>query len=226
MRPPILLLHGLGGTSDWWRRNIDAFASEQRVLAPDLDLTHGAFREIAEKVAQSLDEPVHLVGNSVGGHIALHVAALRPELVRSLVLVNATGIPFAFKPLAHLRELFTFAGARSLATMVARDLWRNGPFAIARALRRILRDDARPLMRAIRVPVLLVWGEHDPLVPLIYARQMIDELPQARLVVIPSAGHVPMWENPAAFHREVSAFLRAIAAAPPGSIPPGSSPAG
>jgi pimeloyl-ACP methyl ester carboxylesterase len=115
---------------------------------------------------------------------------------------------------------------RSLATMAIHDLWRNGPIAIVRALRRIVRDDARPLMRAIRVPVLLIWGEHDPLVPLQYARRMLDEIPHARLAVIPRAGHVPMWESPAAFNGAVSAFLRAAAAVPPESNPPESCPGG
>jgi pimeloyl-ACP methyl ester carboxylesterase len=49
----VLLLHGLGGTSDWWRRNVDALAAEHRVLAPDLDFTHATFGKIAEKLARS-----------------------------------------------------------------------------------------------------------------------------------------------------------------------------
>lgn len=207
---PVLLLHGLGGTSDWWRCNVDALAAEHHVLARDLDFTQVTFGEVVENLAQSIEQPVHVIGNSVGGHLALHLAARRPDLVRSLVLVNATGVPLTFEPLVHLRELLTFVGAKSLATMVVRDLWRHGPFSIVRALTRILRDDARPLMRSLTMPVLLVWGEHDPLVPLAHARRMMNEMPQARLVVIPRAGHVPMWESPAAFNREVSAFLRDV----------------
>ena len=144
----------------------------------------------------------------MGGQIALHVASARPELVRSLVLVDSTGLPFAFRPLAHLRNLIHPYGARSLATMMAHDLFRTGPLALLRSLGHVLRDDARPLLRALRMPVLLVWGEHDPLVPLTYARQMLELVPQARLVVIPRAGHVPMWENHVAFNRELLDFLR------------------
>src|SRR2546430_1775069 len=99
---PILLLHGLGGTSHWWRRNIEALASEHVVITVDLATRGEALHDIAARIAQSLNEPVHVIGNSMGGHIALHLAASRPELVRSLVLVDATGIPFAFKPLAHV----------------------------------------------------------------------------------------------------------------------------
>jgi pimeloyl-ACP methyl ester carboxylesterase len=153
---------------------------------------------------------VHLVGNSMGGHIALYVAASRPDLVRSLVLVDSTGVPFALTPGAHIENLVIPPGALSFASLLAHDLFRSGPASVLVSLTRLLRDDARPLMRTLRMPVLLVWGERDPLVPLTYARQIAEEIPQAKLLVIPRAGHVPMWENPAAFNGEVLAFLREV----------------
>jgi len=88
-----------------------------------------------------------------------------------------------------------------------RDLFRAGPTALAIAFARLLRDDARPLMQTLQMPVLLLWGEHDPLVPLTYARQMLEEIPHAKLRVIPRAGHVPMWENPRAFNEALLSFL-------------------
>jgi len=62
-------------------------------------------------------------------------------------------------------------------------------------------------MRKLTMPVFLIWGEHDPLVPLTYGKQMLEEMPQARLRVIPRAGHVPMWENPLAFNDALLSFL-------------------
>jgi pimeloyl-ACP methyl ester carboxylesterase len=112
--------------------------------------------------------------------------------------------------LAHLRELVTVHGVRSVARLVAHDALRTGPLYLFRSLARILRDDARPLLDSILMPVLLVWGENDAFVPLMYARQMVELMPQARLVVLPQAGHVPMWDNPPAFNREVTAFLREV----------------
>ena len=73
-----------------------------------------------------------------------------------------------------------------------------------------MRDDARPLMRELRMPVQLIWGEHDPLVPLTYGEQMAKEIPHARLAVIPNAGHIPMWENAEAFNRTLIPFLSAV----------------
>jgi pimeloyl-ACP methyl ester carboxylesterase len=169
------------------------------------------FDEIASLLARwvesAFDAPVHLVGNSMGGQIAIHLAARRPDLVRSLVLVNATGIPFELKPGQHLENLMIPPGMLSFARVLARDLFRSGPTSVALALKRLLRDDARPLLRTLQLPVLLLWGESDPLVPLAYAREMLAELPNGRLAVIPHAGHVPMWENPEAFQRELLAFV-------------------
>jgi pimeloyl-ACP methyl ester carboxylesterase len=223
---PIVLIHGLGGSADWWRRNVSALSARHTVAAVDL-IGFGrnrfflrrsslplTFDEIASLLARWLesafDGPVHLVGNSMGGQIAIHLAARRPELVRSLVLVNATGIPFELKPGQHLENLMIPPGMLSFARVLARDLFRSGPTSVALALKRLLLDDARPLLRTLRMPVLLLWGESDPLVPLAYAREMLTELPDGRLAVVPHAGHVPMWENPEAFQRELLAFIDGV----------------
>jgi pimeloyl-ACP methyl ester carboxylesterase len=221
---PVVLIHGLGGSAEWWKHNLDALAREHTVAAIDL-VGFGRnrlflrrshlplqFEEVASLLARwiesEFDEPVHLVGNSMGGHIAIHVAARRPDLVRSLTLVNATGIPFALDPRAHVVNLALPPGLMSLARLIARDLFRAGPLSFSIALARLLRNDARPLLRTLRMPVLLLWGEHDPLVPLAYAEQMREAIAGARLVVLPGAAHVPMWENPAAFNDALLAFLR------------------
>ena len=223
---PLILLHGLGGSSDWWRHNIDVLAERYLVSAVDLvgfgrnrlflrrsKLPLG-FDEIASLLIRwietSFDGPVHLAGNSLGGQIAMHIAASRPDLVRSLVLIDATGIPFEIAPGAHIENIAMPHGWRSFLLILMRDLFRAGPTALALAFARLLRDDARPLMKTLRMPVLLIWGEHDPLVPLTYARQMLDEMPHAKLRVIPHAGHVPMWENPRAFNEALLSFLGEI----------------
>jgi pimeloyl-ACP methyl ester carboxylesterase len=220
---PLVLLHGLGGSSDWWRHNIDVLAERYLVAAVDL-IGFGRnrfflrrsnlplrFDDIAALLARwiesSFDGPVHLAGNSLGGQIAIHLAASRPDLVRSLVLIDSTGIPFEIAPGAHIENIVMPQRWRSFLLILSRDLFRAGPTAIAVAFARLLRDDARPLMRTLTMPVLLVWGEHDPLVPLTYAKQMLEEMPHAKLRVIPRAGHVPMWENPRDFNDALLSFL-------------------
>jgi len=169
------------------------------------------FAEIAALLARwiesSFDQPVHLAGNSMGGHVAIHLAATRPDLVRSLTLIDSTGIPFELAPGEHLRNLAMPRGLASFALVLGRDLFRAGPSSVLLALGRLLLDDARPLLRELRMPVQLIWGNRDPLVPLTYGKRMLAEVPQAKLEVIEDAGHVPMWEQPTAFNRTLLAFI-------------------
>ena len=62
-------------------------------------------------IESSFKEPVHVVGNSMGGQTAIHLAARRPDLVRSLTLVNSTGIPFELTPGPHVGNLLIPRGA-------------------------------------------------------------------------------------------------------------------
>lgn len=205
-----MLIHGLGGSADWWRHNVEALAARHLVLAIDLAIPL-AFEDVAAELARWIEsevgEPVHLVGNSMGGHVAIHVAARRPDLVRSLTLVDSTGVPFAIDPGMHLRNLLIPRGFMSFLRILTRDFLRIGPRAIVGGLLRLFRDDARPLLRTLPMPVLLLWGGHDPLVPAEYAKKMLAEVPQARLEVLERAGHVPMWEDPPAFNRALLEFI-------------------
>lgn len=228
---PIVLFHGLSGSSDWWRRNFDALAVRHTVAAVDLvgfgrnrlflrpSRLPPALDDLAALLVRWIEtsfgaEPVHLVGNSMGGHVAIHIAARAPELVRSLVLVDSTGIPFELDPRIHLRNIFVPPGIVSFSRILARDAFRAGPTSLFLAFSRLLRDDVRPLLRGLNMPVLLLWGERDPLVPLSYGRQMAALVPQARLVVIPGTGHVPMWERPELFNRELLSFVDEVDGAP------------
>jgi pimeloyl-ACP methyl ester carboxylesterase len=224
-----VLLHGLGASSEWFDANVDVLAESHAVAAVDL-IGFGrnrsllrrtpfplVFEEIAALLARwiesAFDEPVHLAGNSMGGHIAIHLAAGRPDLVRSLTLIDSTGIPFALDPRIHFENTALPRRGFAFARMFTRDFFRAGPTSLAIAFARLLRDDARPLMRTLKMPVLLVWGEHDPLVPVTYGQQMAEEMPHAKLIVIKGAGHVPMWENPTELNGALLAFVNDVDAA-------------
>lgn len=207
---PIVLIHGLGGSSDWWRRNVDALATHHSVYAVEINNLLLKFDEIASLLARWIDTlgaPVHLVGHSMGGHIAVHLATLRPDLVRSLVLVSSTGVPFRLGPAEHIGNLFFPRGLFGFFRVMLRDAFRAGPTAMSLAFGRILLSDARPRLRALAMPVLLVWGDRDPLVPLEYAKAMLRLIPNARLEVVPHASHIAMWENPEVFNRLLLEFF-------------------
>lgn len=228
---PVVLIHGLSGSRAWWRRNIDVLATNHTVAAVDL-VGFGrnrrffgssplplAFEDVAALLGRWIDdsfsEPVHLVGHSMGGHIAIHLAAARPDVVRSLTLVNSTGQPFEIDPMSHLRNVLQPLprGVLSFSRVLVWDFLRAGPTSVAVATARLLTNDARRYVEQIRVPTLLVWGDRDPLVPDRYAESLRSQLSDADLIILPRAGHVAMWDNADAFNERVLEFFRAVESA-------------
>ncbi|HVG22667.1 MAG TPA: alpha/beta fold hydrolase [Thermoanaerobaculia bacterium] len=227
---PVALLHGLSGSSRWWSRNVEALAASHLVAAVDLvgfgrnrrfvglPLFLPSFSETTALLARWLEtfgQPVHLIGHSMGGQIAIALAAERPDLVRSLVLVNAAGMPFRFDPRPHVRAVEKPPyGGPSIVRVLLPDFFRAGPASVAVASARVVRGDMREWMHAIRAPTLLVWGENDPLVPLVYGEAMQQEIAGSRLAAIPGAAHVAMWDAPDAFNEMVLSFLAEVESTP------------
>jgi pimeloyl-ACP methyl ester carboxylesterase len=241
-RPPALLLHGLGGT-----------ASSMAVLVPPLlelcrrvvllELPgHGrspmpaqgplAVREYAEVAMAALDElhahegPAVLIGNSLGGGIALGMAQERAPQVAGVVGLNPAGatidftrVPGAFgDPVegAFAMADLLFHRAPLLFWLVARDysrLW-SSPL-----VQRIMRDGRTGLgerevgperLAAIRCPVLILWGEADRLLPASSVDYFRKHLGERAVELIPDCGHVPQLERPAYTRRRVKAFVEAL----------------
>ncbi|MDB5045746.1 MAG: dihydrolipoamide acetyltransferase, partial [Deinococcus sp.] len=146
---PMVLIHGLSGSSRWWRHNVPVFAQSHRTFVVDLAGYGRArrqrslgVREDAALIAAWLDnqrlEHVTLIGHSMGGHIALHVAALRPERVDTLVLACASGLLDAAR-----------AGRPNM--------WRSSVH--------LLGDNILEVLPNLNVRTLVIWGARDALVP-------------------------------------------------------------
>lgn len=223
--PSVVLLHGLSGSRRWWRYTTPALACRYRVHIPELvgfGGSRGAARqpdipEMAAVIAHWLDQvcpdDYRLIGHSMGGQIALHIAG-RHRLPERLVLTAATGLP---RPLT-LRDAAQFIagalpprrwGAPLFMPTIAADALRAGPRALIRATQHLLLDDVRPLLPRIRCATLVVWGGLDPLVPLSHGEAFAHSIPGARLVVLEDAAHNPMADRPAEFNRIVLDFLDA-----------------
>lgn len=219
--PDLVLLHGLAGSSGWWERNIPALSVDYRVTAIDLPgfgSSHPDARLILDELPARLAgflgglgiERTHVIGHSMGGLVAGGLAADHPERVDRLVLVDA-GFLSLDPTLRHritgpLRTL-PWTSPTILPVML-RDLARAGPLRMVRATSEVLRNDWHDKLPAIAAPTLVIWGEHDRVCHPRIGSQIAATVPGAKLVVIPGAGHNPMWEKPAAFDREVLAFLR------------------
>lgn len=224
---PLVLLHGLSGSSRWWRHNIPAFAERFRAHSPDLIgfgrsrtwVAQPSIAEMAEIVQQWLDinqiERTHLIGHSMGGQIAIHLAAHAPQRVQRLVLVSSAGVPRDLSFTALTRFVAEIIpprawGVPSFLPTIAADALRMGPRVFVSATNHLLRDDVRPLLARIQAPTLLIWGRLDPLTPISHGQIMAQHIKQSRLVVFDDAAHMPMVDQPARFNEETLRFLAAV----------------
>ncbi len=224
--PPLVLLHGLSGSARWWRSNVPALAQHFRTHTPDL-VGFGQSRtwsaqpsiaEMAELMVQWLAfneiERASIIGHSMGGQVAIHIAAKWPARVDKLVLVSAAGIPRELTLSAITRFVAEIVpprgwGKPTFLPTVAADALRAGPRSLLGAANRLLRDDVRPLLEKISAPTLLVWGRLDPLTPIAQGQHMAESIHGARMLIFDDAAHMPMVDAPDRFNREVLQFRRA-----------------
>lgn len=218
--PALVLVHGLSGSSRWWRRNMRALGQQFRVHVIDLvsfGQSRAPERFVLRRAAASLlgwmdtvaIDRCHLIGHSMGGFIAADLAAAHPERVDRLVLVDAAALPFGRNYFGHAYGLARAVRRLPLnfyPTLIT-DAYRAGPITIAKAAWELLGTDISDRLNAIENPVLVVWGEHDTAVPLDIGRKLAERLTHAQLTIIRGAGHNPMWDRPEAFNRAVLAFL-------------------
>ena len=222
---PLVMLHGLSGSSRWWRYNVPHFAQHFRTHTPDLvgfGRSHAwaaqpSIAEMAMILSEWLDangiEKLHLIGHSMGGQIAIHLAATQPERVQRLVLVSSAGIPRELSLTSIARLIAEIIpprawGSPSFLPTLATDALRMGPRVFVSATNKLLRDDVRPLLTEIKSPTLLIWGKLDPLTPVRHGETMAAMIPHSRLVIFDDAAHMPMVDRPERFNDEVMQFLR------------------
>jgi pimeloyl-ACP methyl ester carboxylesterase len=219
---PVVLVHGLSGSTLWWRRNMPVLARHYRVYLVDLpgfgamrfprsrfDLKLAASWLLQWMEAVGLQR-VHLIGHSMGGHICLWLAAHHPEVVLRLVLVAPAVIPRTNTVLGYFVPLLT--GTRymspSFFSTLLYDALRAGPVTLIKAAHDLIKQDVRADMQHIQAPTLLVWGENDTLVPVVMAPVVREEIPGAQLSILKKAGHVCMFDRASEFNAITLAFLR------------------
>jgi pimeloyl-ACP methyl ester carboxylesterase len=200
--PPAVLVHGLSGSWRWWSPVSEALAERRSVYVLDLPRLGRRLRasDLVAWLGRWLGavglEEVDLIGHSLGGLVAAELAATRRHGLRRLALVAPAGIPCGRGQLGQsLRLVATLYELRAQFPTIVADALRSGPFDILRGAVFLAKSDLRAELAGVRVPSLLVWGEHDRLVPTRIAEAWQEALPGSRFVLLP-CGHVPMWEVP------------------------------
>ncbi|MFS0716752.1 alpha/beta fold hydrolase [Arthrobacter sp. 1P04PC] len=251
---PVLLLHGIGQSLEDWNEQHELLAGRHTVYS--IDLPGFAYSErlpgtatlarLADILPGFLDavgvrEPLPVMGNSLGGAVAMKLAADHPERVSALVLANSAGFGkevtlvlrlLALRPVAAL--LMRPAEAASLRTvqslfydksLVTRDRVAHALALSRRAShRKTLVDVARDLgtIAGVRaewrsellaalghrdVPALVVWGDHDHILPFNHLEAALAALPGAESHIFTNTGHMPQIERPDEFAAVVEDFL-------------------
>ena len=218
----MVLVHGLSGSSNWWVRNIPALAGNYTVYLVDLPGFGAMSRfpgqlmlsELTTWLLQWMDavhlERIRLIGHSMGGAIAIQCAAQRPGAVSQLVLAAPAAIPAGHRTLmSYVPPLVGTLAATtpSFLPILAYDALRAGPRTLFRMSRALLTHDVRDELRQVTAPTLLMWGRRDTLVPPSLGHAMRQEVAHADLLLLDGAGHVVMYDRPAAFNRAVLAFF-------------------
>jgi abhydrolase domain-containing protein 6 len=223
--PIMVLLHGAGGQAGAWYRVTRELAKTHRLIVPDL-AGHGAsapasgpieVRQVliaTEAVIGTLADggKVTLVGNSLGAWVAMLIAHRHPERVAMAVCIDGGAIrgpdlgdrllpkdrSAARETLALTRDAQTAPVPDFVLDDIVRET-RTGPLArlaaTAASMESYTLSDAQ--LHEITVPVRLIWGASDRLVPIEYAERMLGALPDATLVRLDHCGHVPPLECPA-----------------------------
>lgn len=219
---PVVLVHGLSGSSRWWTRNVPALAQRHKVYLVDLPgfgtmrslRPQFALRDAASWLSAWIEavglDRVHLVGHSMGGYICITLAAQHPDRVGRMVLAAPAAISTRRAMPIYLGPLLSEARrvVPSFLPVLVYDALRAGPFTLWRAARDLLASDVQEHLRSVSSPTLLVWGENDSLVPPSIAHVLRADIPGSRLLLLKGAGHVPMFDRPNEFNTAVLSFLK------------------
>lgn len=198
--PTFLLLHGIGMGRSVYLDVVQRLRGRVVALdlpgfgeAPEPDRTLTMERH-ADLIAAYLrhvgEEPVVVIGHSMGSQIAAELAARHPSLVAGVVLAGPTVNKAARNVAAQARYLLTdLVGERPLVIWRgAREYLRGGPHLIRKIRATVVHEPEDAYARIDR-PVLVLRGEDDPLAPMSWCREIIDAIPGADLQVIPDHGH-------------------------------------
>jgi pimeloyl-ACP methyl ester carboxylesterase len=250
---PLILIHGFTGTAYDWRFNIPELAKNFSVHAFDLpgfgysqkplDFKYNA-DGYADFVIDFMDErgidKAVLVGNSLGGHVALNTCARYAKRVSGLVLVDSGGYPASKKFLLFnlmtrpvLGKLMMQLNSRNTIRQALKNtILFNSAFATedvisdyynvystpnARKIppvvvRNMTADESRTpeILKLIQSPTLIIWGEQDKVIPLCWGECFHRDINNSSLVIIPESGHMPQIEQSETVNKAIASFVTSI----------------
>lgn len=251
---PIVLVHGITASVEYWEKNIFELAKTHRVIAvdligfgktdkPDIDYKIDDFVQFLKSFLDQLNiQNCYLVGHSLGGGICLKFVLDFPNQVKKLVLVSTAGfshkIPLSMRltNLPFLDKLMQILiTPKMIISTIRQHVYNKSslsdsffekivPFSQApdsqRALFNTLRtninligirstvfESMKQKLQTLKLPILIIWGKQDKLLPLKNANKIIKLIPHAERYIFDKCGHIPQIEHANKFNQAVQDFL-------------------
>ena len=231
---PLMLLHGLFGALSNFEGLIDYFKHHNRVIVPmlpwlDMDILHTSVGGLAKYVHRFIEarqlNDVHLLGNSLGGHVALVHILKHPEKIKSLILTGSSGLfengmgdsypkRGDYEYIKKKTEL-TFYDPKTATKELVDEVYsitnnRLKVIKIIALAKSAIRNNLGEELNQIKQPTLLVWGNNDTITPPFVAREFNRLIPNSELYFIDKCGHAPMMEVPDEFNQILHKFLKKL----------------
>jgi len=230
----LMLLHGLFGALSNFSDLIEKFRTTHKVVVPllplfDLDILHTSVTGLAKHVTQFVEhrgyEKINLLGNSLGGHVALVYTLKHPEKVNSLILTGSSGLfenamgdsypkrgDYEYIKNKTAQTFYDPAVATTELVDEVFEITKNRVkvIKIIALAKSAIRNNLGDELNQIKIPTCLIWGKNDIVTPPFVAEEFKKLIPQSELHFIDKCGHAPMMEVPKEFNEILSKFLTTV----------------
>ena len=228
---PLLLLHGLFGELSNYEGVVDYFKAKYRVIVPvmpllDMDLINTSVSGLSRFVNRLVEtfnlKDIHLLGNSLGGHVALMYILKHPERVRTLILTGSSGLfengmgdsypKRGDYEYIKKKSAMTFYDPSLATKELVDEVFEvtNNRMKVVKIIalaKSAIRNNLGEELKNIKQPTLLIWGNNDIVTPPFVGEEFKKLIPNSELHFIDKCGHAPMMEVPAAFNKILEPFL-------------------
>jgi 2-hydroxy-6-oxonona-2,4-dienedioate hydrolase len=228
---PLVLLHGLFGALSNFADLIEYFRPHYKVVVPilplfDLDLLHTTVGGLEKYVYRFMEnrnyKGAHVLGNSLGGHVALVHVLKHPERIKSIILTGSSGLFESamgdsypkrgnYEYIKKKAEM-TFYDPGTASKELVDEVYeiinnRLKALKIIALAKSAIRNNLGEELNQIKQPTLLIWGNNDAITPPFVGREFHRLIPNSELHFIDKCGHAPMMEVPDEFNKILHRFL-------------------
>ena len=228
---PLMLLHGLFGALSNFEDLVNHFSQKHNVVIPllpiyELPIFQVSVSGLVEFVDKFVEykgyDKVHVLGNSLGGHVALLYVIGHPEHIASLTLTGSSGLyESAFGTAFPKRGDYEYIKTKTAATfydpaMASKELVdevfsivndRGKAIRVVATAKSAVRHNIGDKLHKIKAPTLLIWGMQDIVTPPFVGEKFKELIEDSRLFMLDKCGHAPMMEKPMEFNKLLENFL-------------------